>query len=481
MKIFYIIIAFLCFPVSGLCQKQLTEKQMLEDIDFLKSTVMDYCSFVPLLEQRSDINISREFDTLKLKVEKSTTLEEFVDLVRQGLNIVNDGHTQIVGSSPVKWFATNSYLAPAGNVALSDTLGTDYYYSLNTDSLYRKIGSGIRAKYIDGIYYNARPFTCNNIPIRAGEKITAIDGIEINKFVNDHRFEMFSLFWDFRNNQWYSDNFMWLMPKIGKSSFTLAIGGKEVVIDSGKIVDNLEKEHPQSNSLPIVKILDNNILYIYMPVMMDANRYINEIETVYSPNIEKIVFDLRDNSGGDDSVWANIMAAIIDKPFKYRYQVGMYNNDKLKESVAQFGDIRIDGGRMTVGRDRVIDPDEESLNFSGHIYILQNEWTYSAASAFVSAALQNKQTMTVVGVPTCVLSGYTFPPVIFKLPNSGIAFKLAFSADLTGGDSNPYMQKVDVEIRQNIDDYLDSLFGNDAKSTEYLLNKDKLIKYVKEH
>jgi hypothetical protein len=481
MKVLCIILTLLCFSISGLCQKQLTEKQILEDIDFLKTTIIDYCAFVPLLEERSNINVGQEFDGLKSKVKQSTTLEEFVDLVRQGLNIVNDGHTQIVGASPVKWFATNSYLAPVSNITLSDTLNTNYYYSLNTDSLYKKIGSGIRVKYIDGIYYNARPFTYNHIPIRLGEKITAIDGIEINQFVNDHRFEMFSPIWDLRNSQWYSDKFIWLMPKIGKSSFTLTIGDKQVVINSDKIVDNLEKEHFQSNSLPIVQVLDNNILYIYMPMMMNADWYIDQINTVYNPNIEKIVFDLRDNSGGDDSVWARVLAAIIDKPFKYKYQVGMYKNDKLKEVITQFGDIRINEDKMTVSRDRIIEPDEESLNFNGHIYILQNEWTYSAASAFVSAALQNKQVMTVIGVPTCILAGYTFPPIVFKLPNSGVAFKLAFSADLTGGASNPYMQKVNVEIRQSIDDYLDSFFKYDAKSIEYLLNKDKLIKYVKEH
>ena len=140
------------------------------------------------------------------------------------------------------------------------------------------------------------------------------------------------------------------------------------------------------------------------------------------------------------------------------------------------------GGRqviLTVSRERTIKPDSLTLGFNGHIYIFQDKSTYSAASAFVSAALQNKERFTVIGELSSFISGYTFPAIFFTLPNSKLVFSLGFSTDLTGGNDNPFMDKVDVLIKEQIDEYIGKLFYYDSFSTEYLTQKDRFIDFVK--
>jgi len=213
--------------------------------------------------------------------------------------------------------------------------------------------------------------------------------------------------------------------------------------------------------------------------MMNAQWYIQEMSRIYHPNIEKVIFDLRANGGGDDSVWWMILSALLKQPLNYRYYVGMNDIDALKEAVSSFGDFEMKDNILTVSRERTIRPDSASLGFNGHIYILQDKYTYSAASAFVSAALQNKERFTVVGEPSRFISGYTFPAILFTLPNSKLVFSLSFSIDLTGGRDNPFMDKVDVVIKDNITEYIEKLFDYDSYSIEYLTQKDKLIDFIK--
>jgi hypothetical protein len=453
---------------------------MREDMDSLQSKIFTYCSFIPLLEQRTNTSIRQELERLKQEITPNTSTKDFVDIVRQGLNILCDGHTHIAHSRAIKWFVPHSYLSAVDNISLDDTLHADHYYRLTIDSMYAQAQSGLRVKYIDGKYYNARPFTFNDAAINVGEVITAIDGIEINEFIQTHYSQINYISWDAKNKQFYADNFILSLPIMGKPEFTLTINNKEVVIDSRKLVDNLQREVYALPKFPKMEILGDDILYIYMPTMMQAEWYVSQLKQLYTPAIKKIIFDIRRNGGGDDSVWATLLEHIINEPFRYKYAVRMNYNEALKKAIADFGTIAQEGNTMTVRHDRTIYPDSSSISFSGKMYIIQDKNTYSAAAAFVSAALQNKNKITVIGEPATLISGYTFPPLMFRLPHSGIVFNLAFSTDISGGAENPYMDKVEIEITENSTDYFDKLYKYDSSDTEYLSQTDKCIQYIKE-
>jgi hypothetical protein len=464
----FILIVFYWCVVTGVFGQPvpLTPAQMREDFDFLQSQINTYCFFLPLLEQRTNTSVNRELQRLKQAITPAATVEDFAHIVRQALNILRDGHTQIVGSAPVKWFAANSYLSPVSNVTLADTLHADYYRAL-IDNIIPMAQSGMRVKYMNGRYYNARPFTFNNVPIRLGEEITSVDGIEIHQFIQAHSLQIYCL-WDADNKQFYADNFIWYLPLIGKNVFTLTIGGKDVVVNSQKLLDNLQREKYSLARARRVEIINDSLLYICMPMMTDAAWYINALKEKYTPAVKKIIFDICSNGGGDDSVWADLLTHIIAEPFHYNFVVGMNYDERLKKAIHDFGEITVEGEKMIVSSYRTLYPDSSSVHFAGKMYILQDKYTYSAAAAFSAAAMQHKDKITVAGEPSAFIAGYTFPPVILKLPHSGLVFKLAFSADLSGGKDNPYMDKVDVELQETIDDYFDKLYSYDSSGVEYL-------------
>lgn len=480
MKNLYLtgIIIFISAAASGQ-HNNLTRSAMLEDLDSLEAKIISYGSYIPLLEERTGSSVTAKIDELRKEVSRINTTFDFTNLIRRGLNILNDAHTGITDKSSVKWFTTRSYLRSVSDIMLSDTLYADYYHNCIMDSVLRLNRSGIRAKYVNGKYYNARPFTYEGKQIDKGEEIKFINRREINSFVNELYDQMFFLMWDPYLQQWYSDYFMLALPLLGYNTYTLTIGDREVTINSRQTMDNLEKERFALQAPPQVLTLSNDILYIYMPAMMNAGWYMNEIRKQYSDKTGKIIFDLRGNAGGDDSVWQKILASVLDQPLTYQYKVGMNYNPELERAVSSFGTVKTDPWKMFVDAQRVIPADENSLKFSGHIYILQDKYTFSAASAFISAARQNPQRFTILGERSACMAGYTFPPLLFKLNNSGIAFKLAFSYDATGKTENPYNDNVQIEIRENIKDYLDKIYTCDPHSKAYLETVDKYINYIR--
>lgn len=465
--------------ISSTYSQTITKDQMVEDFNFLESKINQYYTPLPLLEKRTGISVVEEFKSLKGKITKDEPIENFVELVRQGLNIINDPHSQIVRKDQVKWYVPNSYLSAVGNVTLKDTVSADYFHSLVSDSIFTKIKCQILVKYINGNYYNIRPFEYDNLVVDSGEQVTAIDGISMNDFVNKYRNLLLFTSWDPVLKQWFCESFKVSLPLIGKTQFTLTVGGKDLKLDCGKPLTILSREFPKNYS-PQIYLIDNDILYIRMPMMMNVDWYREEFLKEYTSNVKKIVIDIRDNGGGDDSVWQDLLKVIIDKPLTYRYSVQIPDNDVLINSVNSFGDIRRNRNNVYVESDRIIEPDCNSVNYDGKIYILQNKYTFSAAAALSSVAWQNPN-LILVGEPTVTISGYTFPAIMFKLPNSKVVFNLAFSCDAVGGSSNPFMDKVEMQIVEddNIDEYLNRIMNFDSFGVDYVKNKDKLIMYVK--
>lgn len=469
-------------PLFGQGQvTHLTKQQMLCDIDTLESIIRRYHYNLPLLEQRTGTSVAKVFDELRNSITDKSTMFDYVDAVRQGLSCLNDGHTSIAGKSSIKWYLTSrySYLSKVGNAQLSDTLQASDYQSLVPDSIFSMSKSGFRAKYIDGKYYNVRPFTFNGKLIAAGEEITAVDGEAIGSFVHKNYSKLLFLRWDPYRSSWYSDYFSLALPYLGKKQLTLSIGSTKVLVNTEKLLDNLQKEPYSLTSSGKVLVL-GDILYVYIPSMMNAEWYIQEIKKLYSPAIKKVVLDIRGNGGGDDSVWVAILENLIDKPFSYRYSVGMNYSKAVQDAISSFGNVKVNGKYMVVNQERIITPSISSVRFGGRIYVLQDKDSYSAAAALASAAMQNTKRMTVIGERSSLISGYTFPALLFSLPHSRLAFTIGFSSDQTGGISNPYMDMVEVDARDSISDYLDKRFKYDCHSEEYLNNYDRLIQLVKQ-
>lgn len=451
---------------------------MLEDISFLKTYIKNYYTPLSLVEKRTGTSINNEFARINSSISKEESIEFFLEKVRECLNSINDPHSGIVNKSKIKWFVSNSYLSPASNVTLKDTLNADYFVSCLSDSVFSKIKCQFACKYIDGKYYNLRAFEYDNKTFESGEIVSKIDGIPINDFINKNRVKFYFTNWDPIYKQWYCELFKATLPLIGKQQFTLTIGNKTVKLDCTKPINILAKEHSKTNHPNIFKV-DSATLYIRMPIMMNNDWYINELLKFDTTDIKKIIIDIRDNPGGDDSVWQDLLESIIDEPLHYTYNVQIPIIMKSLETLKEFGEIKVKDNEAYVEKQRVLHPNKKSIRFSGNIYILQNKYTYSAAAALASVAMQSNR-LILIGEPSTAIAGYTFPPIMLKLPNSGVVFNLAFSFDKTGGEKNPFMDQVEKYIRSDVpsNDYLNSLMNLDIYSQDFISHKDSLVGYV---
>lgn len=99
----YLNIIFLLCLVSNPIQSQtLTKKQMQDDLLFLQGHIHQYFSPLPLLEVRTGINVDKEFKKLYGEITTTTSIDEFTQIIRQGLNMLYDGHSQIIPGYSLK-------------------------------------------------------------------------------------------------------------------------------------------------------------------------------------------------------------------------------------------------------------------------------------------------------------------------------------------------------------------------------------------
>lgn len=181
--------------------------------------------------------------------------------------------------------------------------------------------------------------------------------------------------------------------------------------------------------------------------MSNTEWYIAELHKKYSESINKIIIDVRNKGGGSDMVWQTLLRNIIDQPMEYHFYVGLNHNKLLEKSLSNFGKIKTEGIFSTVDNYVRLLPVDNTVGFQGNIYLLQNKYTYSVAAALSSIAIQQAN-MKVIGESNRYIAGYGFSALIFKLPHSGIVYQLPFTADLSGGKENPYLDKVQIQIEE---------------------------------
>jgi len=467
-KIIFLIL-LLYFSTNAYGQK-VSQNKMVDDFNQLIAIINNYYSALPLVEQRTQTSISEQFKLLKKECYTLKTREEFGHLVNMTLNVLNDKHATVVNAGIVKMYLTQfSELANLGNISLSDTLNADYFFKLK-NNIMPKMKTGIRSKYIDGHYYNARAFSYQGISFDLGDEIIEINGIPISEYVDQNKYELYNLTWDEKNKKWYSELF-WLNKNIiDNDKFDLTICNKDITLNCNKKV-NLTQEIKQFSASPLVTNFDN-ILYIRMPIMFNGDWFSDQIVSNYNPDINRIIIDIRGNRGGQDRAWKEVLSTIIKQPIPLKSEIAINDNEAVKNALHLYN---LNSSQLIITD--TIYPLDNSINFNDKIYILQDRDTYSAASSFTSIAFQSENIIS-VGYPISHIGGRGLTPLIFKLNNSGIVFRIPFTIDLSGGTANPYMNKVEIELQQSIQDYL-CMINTNQYDIEFVKNKDLMIKYIR--
>lgn len=211
--------------------------------------------------------------------------------------------------------------------------------------------------------------------------------------------------------------------------------------------------NPDSNFLisdePVLetKVLVEDEL-AYMKIKSMSAYHINEdyskVESFLKEveDYEKLIIDIRGNSGGFDAYWKNIVEFLIDDTLKaeyysffrgeYRDKYDMYKVptakpiERLDEEMLDKFPPEVKTDFQYYDRNFVIVQPWGDLNFNGKVYLLVDKYVFSSSEKFASFA-KDTGFATLVGETTG--GDRVFPEIPFAyLPNSGLVIR--FSSEL---------------------------------------------------
>lgn len=228
--------------------------------------------------------------------------------------------------------------------------------------------------------------------------------------------------------------------------------------------------------------LDENTAYIKIPTFTDAEMKKGlSIITSYLPTISdknKLIIDVRNNSGGTDEYWMTLVEQITSQPITWTsyflYREGDYIKPFIEsKSGMDYEDLPSLSDLTKKDRSIRLTPEimnnfdkydeatttispKQSIDYKGKIYLLVNDQIFSSSEKFSVFAKETKWA-TLIGERTSG-DGIGTDPVVLKLPNSGFLVWFPMVMGLTSDGSineeektNPHII-VDTTETENIHD-----------------------------
>ena len=100
--------------------------------------------------------------------------------------------------------------------------------------------------------------------------------------------------------------------------------GRKAVIDN--IYDDIKKRESKENN-GVSYFNRDSILYIYLNNMYEGEFLVNLKDTCKDKVINKIVIDVRENKGGSDKIWMDLLTLIIADSIPFTKNIVCFDND----------------------------------------------------------------------------------------------------------------------------------------------------------
>lgn len=455
----------------------LSNEQMLEDFDYLVHVINKICIQYNVRKKVTNQDISDELKILRDSIQKINSTIEYVGIIKSVLNLTQDVHAKIL---PDNYYSKSEFRKLKDSVTIESLVLTSKYWELYKNRNKEKnYALTFRFKYLNGEYYNLLDFEYDSIFVPAGAKIIKYNSKNIHSVVNNLKANKFALHWDFNNNRYYHDLFWTVLDK--NKDITLTFETKDstynVEFDFLKKPDyqNLSKKNSYLIKYNAIKMWDDGkveyfknkkILYIRVPEMdyYKKDYYPKQIRKIgYDKDIKGVVIDIRDNGGGSDYVWINILKSLIKDTLKPKVTMIAKNNNCTLQYLNKLGveytdniaynDLVCDSIIFVFEHEKKIPPKKNSLKLNCPIIILTNSDIFSSSGSFISYA-QQFNNITTIGERSGILGGQGIHPFVFTLPNSKILFTIMAVYELNFSNDNPFHDKIDIETKVSIENYI---------------------------
>lgn len=460
----------LYLPNVSITVSELTPEQKEEDFIKLTKLVHDIYPFSSILKTVkgvTDIN-SLSQDYIKRAKDSSSNVAflqlfiEYTDRLRQA------GHGGVVFMSDFNIIKSYTY-----DIGKDAFLKSQYWMQLaSTLNLYYH--ANISINYVDGVCIVANDITADGILIPQGSVLKEVNSLAVDEYVLTLQ-DITPLRYDDINHKPYTTQIFIKDPgenAIGwESEFKLSDGTTaKVMINKlmGYKDTGVSKLYPEDNIF--LKSLTDQVGYIKINTFelrytKSDNEKIQEYMKINGKKLNKIIIDLRGNTGGELTYWMDLLIRPLLKEtmeytqvtavkkeffniFSIRYPIYrfIYNNDLLDKKSHHITDVKkisisnLDSNQWFVYEITKKLTPNNTFPFNGQVYILVDNDTLSAADSFVSG-VRELGLGTIIGTNTYGLGNAFMSPVTFFLPHSGLMFQM------------------DVELAYNADNRETSIYG----------------------
>ena len=471
---YFISLLLLLFFLRGFSQEEarLNKKEMFADFDTLVATLKLASPHIDLKKDLWNYDAIRQIKTLRKEIDTISGNHSFAILIERALNACQDFHSSI-------W-----------------SVPFEPKQSRQSIKLFLPIA------YFNGKYYLASSVIAGSDTVQAGSVITAVNGTPIHQYVSNHLADKVCSY-DMKNHRFYSNRFYRNIAVKQEGKIHLTTLSQQNTIQQFDLPANerarFVRSIYQDTLRPKVEYWpEEKVLYIRV-FTMEANDIPFFLKKIHSfidkaTEMKKVIIDIRDNQGGEDTVWMSIYQAILPKKIFHSRLSGYYpvfmDSDYVKDHAIDFSALKKNANPVLKKynlydylnvTDSIV-PTDSSLNFTGKFIVLGNENIYSAgASAMMIPNANHSDNIISVGRKTDLFIGGGFSPVIFELPNSKIQYRVAPSVETAGVKkiADVMQDNVEVKIPYSVEEfYTKERYKGDAFGTDYLQHYDPFIKIV---
>lgn len=493
-KINQLLILLFVFVIASIQaqNENLTKNQMLQDFDQAVNHINTFAVHKDLNTIRLQIDYDKEYKKLRNEITDETTACEFRKIIGRVIGFVQDAHCS---------FMDSGYLTMYGKyqkkINFNDTQTYERvkYYEDKCD--FPQPNLKLPLVYIEGKYFVYSDFTYKGVTIKRHTEITTYNDKNISDYIKANYDKVGIIRWDDKLKNPYRDSFY----RNGDNSFKLGFNDVNIPSLTFSLNDTITYQTPKQRDVyfgsqskkKVLYFKESKMLYIGIP-FMDAElgkSVVRDIDSIIAKgnSFSKIVLDIRGNGGGDDNCYRTILQHLIAKeiPFsstlKFKYNdaaINFYAEDQkniVEEKARLLNNSKYWTKEFDINK---IEPDSNSIGYTGNIYVLQDEFIFSSASNLSNLCLNSDQLIS-VGITTDLVGGRQTEPLFIQLDNSGLVFRVEPLLDFTGVKTlNDFSHnRVEVRISPTINDYfIRTTYAGDIYGSEFLLSQDRLIKYV---
>ncbi|MES2109916.1 MAG: S41 family peptidase [Bacteroidota bacterium] len=413
MKLFFLLLFFCLACTRSNAQQQalsLSKQQMYADFDTLVTKIKTLSPQVAIKKDLWHYDALAEMSLQRKQIDTISSDFSFYLLIRRVLNASQDEHT--------------SY--------------QDFY----PDEM-RRIESAFRmylpVAYLNGNYIIREPFSAGNDTVYTGTVITNINGLPVDDYIRQHLADRYYSY-DLARKKFYSAGFFKNLATLFQDEVTFSFQDtkglvKTITLKTHAHFNYLNHTHTTPDTTKIAYWPDQRALYIRLTAMdRQLIPYLyRELEKYRHPPLrpERIILDIRENGGGEDTVWQSLYARIIAKPVQFRLKIDDYSAARAihKETnplLARYGLYTI------LDTTETLDPDSNSIRFAGKIIVLAEHIYSSAGSSMVVPNADPHDHIYAIGRKTGFFLGVGFSPLNFELPYSKMTCRIAPSLNVTG-------------------------------------------------